>query len=53
MPSRRRFWQDEYRGGISADWVVVGLFIALLIAGAVGFWFNDMYQKRYGIFQGL
>jgi hypothetical protein len=53
VPSRRHFWEDDYRGGISADWIVVGLFIVLLVAGVIGFWFNDMYQNHYGIFQGL
>lgn len=48
---RRRFWEDEYRGGISADWVIAGLAILILLAGVLGFWFNDMYQNHYGLFE--
>lgn len=47
---RRRFWEDEYRPGISPDWVIVGLAVLILLAGALGFWFNDMYQNQYGLF---
>lgn len=47
---RRRFWEDEYRPGISPDWVIVGLAVLILLAGALGFWFNDMYANQYGLF---
>lgn len=35
---------------MSPDWVVAFIAAAILVAGAIGFWFNDMYGKRYGIF---
>ena len=50
MRRRRRFWEDEYRWGISPDWVVAGIVMLMLAAGVFGFWFNDMYQNHYGLF---
>ncbi len=50
MRRRRRFWEDEYHGGVSPDWVIVGLTIVVLAAAVFGFWFNDMYANHYGFF---
>lgn|GEM_PF-2953336 len=51
MRSPKRYpWQDERDGSISAGSVVLLLSIAILAAGAFGFWFNDMYANGYGIF---
>ena len=48
--SQRRPWQNEYDGSLSSDWVVALIAGAILAAGALGFWFNDMYANHYGIF---
>lgn len=51
MRSSKRYpWQDERDGSFSAGSVVLLLCIAILAAGALGFWFNDMYASHYGIF---
>lgn len=47
---KRYPWQDEYDGSFSPGWVVLLLCIAILAAGAFGFWFQDMYANGYGIF---
>lgn len=47
---RRRPWEQEVGGPLSPDWVVGGLVVAILVAGALGFRFNDRYAKGYGIF---
>lgn len=43
-------WENEIDGSFSSDWVVGLLVVAILVAGAVGFWFNEMYASRTGIF---
>lgn len=43
-------WQSEFDGALSPDWVVAMLVVAILAAGAFGFWFQDMYADQYGIF---
>lgn len=51
MRSSKRYpWQDERDGSLSAGSVVLLLCIAILAAGAFGFWFLDMYANSYGIF---
>lgn len=51
MRGRKRGpWQDQFTGELSADWVVALIVAAILVAGAFGFWFNDMYAKGYGLF---
>lgn len=51
MHGRKRYpWQDEFDGSFSPGWVVLLLSIAILAAGAFGYWFQDMYTNGYGIF---
>lgn len=47
---KRMPWENEFDGSFSPDWAVGLLVAAILIAGAFGFWFNDMYANGYGIF---
>lgn len=46
----RRPWEDELSGSLSADWIVALIVIAILAAGALGFWFDAMYTSGTGIF---
>lgn len=50
QPRKRRPWEDQFTGSLSPDWVVGFLVLAILVAAAVGWWFNDMYANGYGIF---
>lgn len=51
MRSPKRFpWQDENDGSLSPGGAVMLISIAILAAGAFGFWFQDMYANGYGIF---
>lgn len=50
QPRKRPPWEDEYSGRLSPDWVVALLIVAILAAAGIGFWFDDMYAKGYGIF---
>lgn len=43
-------WENELDGSFSPDWVVGLLVGAILVAAAFGFWFNEMYASRTGIF---
>jgi hypothetical protein len=47
---KRPPWEDEFTGSFSPDWVVALIIVAILAAAAFGFWFNDMYANRTGIF---
>lgn len=47
---KRMPWESEFDGSVSPDWVVAGIVVVILVAGAFGFWFNDMYAKGYGLF---
>lgn len=51
MKSPKRMpWESELDGSLSPDWVVGLIVAAILLAGAFGFWFNQMYATRTGIF---
>jgi hypothetical protein len=47
---KRGPWEDEFTGALSPDWVVAFIVLALLVAGAIGFWFDAMYTSGTGIF---
>lgn len=38
-------WESDYDGSFSPDWVVGLLVAAILLAGALGFWFDHMYRS--------
>jgi ABC-type transporter Mla subunit MlaD len=47
---KRRPCEDGFTGTLSPDWVVAFIVIALLVAGALGFWFDAIYRSGTGVF---
>ena len=50
MGERRRFWQDESEGTLSAGWALTVVTLVVVAVGFSTYLLNDMHMYRYGLF---